>query len=53
MASAWGNSWLNSWGNSWGAITSIITNAPKGGISPDDAKRYRDYLERLAGIKKA
>lgn len=49
MASSWGNSWLRSWGNSWG---SILTTGTRGGISPDDAKRYRDYLERLTGIRK-
>lgn len=50
MSLSWGASWLRSWGDSWGASNPL--NITTGGISHEDAKRYRDYLERLAGIKK-
>lgn len=52
MTISWGVSWLRSWGNSWGAISPLTPNVSTGGVSPDDYKRYRDYLERLVGIKK-
>jgi hypothetical protein len=37
----------------WGGTPEPIINAPKGGIPFEDAKRYREYLEKLNGIKQA
>lgn len=50
MSLSWGVSWLRSWGDSWGSLTPLAQTT--GGISPEDARRYREYLERLSGIKK-
>lgn len=48
MSLSWGVSWLRSWGGSWGSSNPLTQTT--GGISYEDAKRYREYLERLVNI---